>query len=288
MSESREGSPDWLREFQAPSRDVVSLSSASDSSPERPSQNEVKKEEEEEQKDDLIQIKNGDGEAKVNGSKKKSSQSETSSALLDDALDTQEDILAEGDTIKEKAEGHSVPQRLPLVFPDKVQRTKALVECDGDSIDLSGDMGAVGRLVISNSDDLLLDLKGTIYKTAIIPSRTFCIVSVGQTEAKIEAIMNDFIQLEPQSNVFESETMVEGTLDGFLFDSDDETDKTAGPSNQQNDKNENGDKSNARKNKRKNEKPSGGAQKKAKKTVRAPKKAPRKTQAAKGTKKSSK
>ncbi|KAF3325049.1 DNA-binding protein BIN4 [Carex littledalei] len=50
-------------------------------------------------------------------------------------------------------------------------------------------------------------------------------VSVGQTEAKIEAIMNDFIQLEPQSNLFEAETMVEGTLDGFLFDSDEEGEK---------------------------------------------------------------
>ena len=27
---------------------------------------------------------------------------------------------------------------------------------------------------------------------------------------QIEAIMNDFIQLEPQSNVFEAETMMEG------------------------------------------------------------------------------
>lgn len=40
-----------------------------------------------------------------------------------------------------------------------------MIECDGDSIDLSGDVGAVGRIVISNSpngnQDLLLDLKGT-------------------------------------------------------------------------------------------------------------------------------
>lgn len=29
---------------------------------------------------------------------------------------------------------------------------------------------------------------------------------------QIEAIMNDFIQLTPQSNVYEAETMVEGQL----------------------------------------------------------------------------
>lgn len=119
-----------------------------------------------------------------------------------------------------------------------------MIECDGDSIDLSGDVGAVGRIVISNSpngnQDLLLDLKGTnksislvsfmyyviwfltrqgiftnkgfeinvrvillhanyskyfthliiiftyiltgtIYKSTIVPSRTFCVVSYIQT-----------------------------------------------------------------------------------------------------------
>ncbi|RVW41298.1 DNA-binding protein BIN4 [Vitis vinifera] len=91
---------------------------------------------------------------------------------------------------------------------------QALVECEGESIDLSGDMGAVGRIVIldtpSRNHEMFLDLKGTIYKTTIVPSRTFCIVSFGQSEAKVEAVMNDFIQLKPQSNVYEAETMVEG------------------------------------------------------------------------------
>lgn len=41
---------------------------------------------------------------------------------------------------------------------------QALVECEGDSIDLSGDVGAVGRVVISEdhskNHDMFLDLKG--------------------------------------------------------------------------------------------------------------------------------
>ncbi|KAL2226854.1 UNVERIFIED_CONTAM: DNA-binding protein BIN4 [Sesamum indicum] len=93
--------------------------------------------------------------------------------------------------------------RLPLLLSEKVQRSKALVECEGDSIDLSGDVGSVGR-----------------------------IVSFGQSEAKIEAIMNDYIQLKPQSNVFEAETMVEGTLDGFPFDSEDENEKSIAQADQ--------------------------------------------------------
>lgn len=36
-----------------------------------------------------------------------------------------------------------------------------LLECEGDAVDLSGDMGAVGRFTVDRRDDeLLLDLKG--------------------------------------------------------------------------------------------------------------------------------
>ncbi|XP_031124458.1 DNA-binding protein BIN4-like [Ipomoea triloba] len=137
------------------------------------------------------------------------------------------DVLEED--IPEKHNGtHVSYSRLPLLLPEKVQRLKALVECDGDSIDLSGDVGAVGRVVISDnpsgSNEMLLDLKGTIYKTTIVPSMPFCVVSFGPSEAKIDAIMNELIQLTPQSNVYEAETMVEGTLDGFSFDSEEEAD----------------------------------------------------------------
>ncbi|KVH88402.1 hypothetical protein Ccrd_023903 [Cynara cardunculus var. scolymus] len=129
--------------------------------------------------------------------------------------------VLERETTEKQTGPYISSSRLPLVLADKVQRSKALVECEGESIDLSGDLGSVGRVVISDSpsgnQDIFLDLKGvhyfscgTIYKTTIIPSRTFCVVSFGQSEAKIEAIMNDFIQLKPQSNVYEAETMVEG------------------------------------------------------------------------------
>ncbi|TVU40119.1 hypothetical protein EJB05_13569, partial [Eragrostis curvula] len=207
-----------------------------------------------------------------------------------DTLEHQEG-LAEED-IQDKPTGNSISQRLPLILPDKVQRSKALIECDGDSIDLSGDVGAVGRLVVSNgptgNPDLLLDLKGTIYKTTIVPSRTFCVVSVGQSEAKIEAIMNDFIQLEPQSNLFEAETMMEGTLDGFTFDSDEEGDKLPEPHASQNDQNNEDEDQPKPKTKRKAEKTVGKGQKKAKVAGKAPKKVARKTQTTKRTRKAKK
>ncbi|KAK4433218.1 DNA-binding protein BIN4 [Sesamum alatum] len=142
--------------------------------------------------------------------------------------------------------------RLPLLLSEKVQRSKALVECEGDSIDLSGDVGSVGR-----------------------------IVSFGQSEAKIEAIMNDYIQLKPQSNVYEAETMVEGTLDGFSFDSEDENEKSIAQADQQEAAEEQPD----GKSKRKPDKTSGATRKKGKSASgKPPKKVKKKPQVSKKSK----
>ncbi|XP_019437290.1 PREDICTED: DNA-binding protein BIN4 isoform X2 [Lupinus angustifolius] len=178
----------------------------------------------------------------------------------------------EEETNEKLADPNVSSSRLPLMLSEKVHRTKALIECEGDSIDLSGDMGAVGRIVVSDSpsgdQEMYIDLKGTIYKTSIVPCRTFCVVSFGQSEAKIEAVMNDFIQLKPQSNVYEAETMVEGTWDGLSFDSDEEGGKMQ-KSTHQTDQNEDAE-----------ERPNGKSKGKANKTSGAEKKRGRSTAAA--------
>lgn len=184
------------------------------------------------------------------------------------------------ENIPEKQSGTNLSSsRLPLVLPEKVQRTKALVECEGDSVDLSGDMGAVGRIIVSDgpsgNHEMLLDLKGTIYKTTILPSRTFCVVSFGPSEAKVEAIMNDFIQLKSQSNVYDAETMIEGTLDGFTFDSDEEAENLTRPASQ-GDQNENVDHQTNGNVKAKAKKASAMEQKKGKKGAKIPKKVKKK------------
>lgn len=311
MSSSREASPDWLRDYQAPNQDFVTIPSDSDSSPavspirsDRPSYEEPERYPKQEDailldssqgtpvKAKKLKTVKTEGNPVVKGKKSKALKTEKDASVKEEAADEQTEEHAEEDPIGKTA-GPPVSSRLPLLFPDKVQRLKALVECDGDSIDLSGDVGAVGRIVISKNavgkDQMLLDLKGTIYKTTIVPSRTFCIVSVGQSEAKVEAIMNDFIQLEPQSNVFDAETMIEGTLDGFTFDSDDEGDKVPKSSQQNDQNNENGNQAaTPKKGKRKAEKSSGAAQKKSKAAAKPAKKAARKPAAAKRAKKSKK
>uniref|UniRef100_A0A0R0KI25 DNA-binding protein BIN4 n=1 Tax=Glycine max TaxID=3847 RepID=A0A0R0KI25_SOYBN len=107
--------------------------------------------------------------------------------------------VEEEETCEKPAEPNVSSARLPLMLSEKVQRTKALIECQGDSIDLSGDMGAVGRIIISDSpsgdQEMCLDLKGTIYKTSIVPCRTFCVVSFGQSEAKGHWMVSSLIRM---------------------------------------------------------------------------------------------
>ncbi|XP_021805357.1 DNA-binding protein BIN4 [Prunus avium] len=252
MSTSREESPDWLRSFQVPStHSTVSLSSDSESSlngvPSGEDQSDChvlsppkfsKIPDEDESLDKTLTKSVSESPSKKrlkSNSPKQGKNVEDQISLKKKKLDKPKeegncgDVEVADEEASDKPVEPHVSSKLPLVLSEKVQRSKALVECEGNSIDLSGDMGAVGRVIISDSKsanrEMYLDLKGTVYKTTIVPSRTFCVVSFGQSEAKIEAIMNDFIQLKPQSNVYEAETMVEGTLDGFSFDSEDETDK---------------------------------------------------------------
>ncbi|MQM00042.1 hypothetical protein Taro_032775 [Colocasia esculenta] len=327
--DSREGSPDWMRSFQAPAArsSLLYLSSDSDSSPNNsPTKGKDVTNHEEEAvpstvqrlSEDAILIDSGDekpenlakevGKVEKRKSPKKAGKQTTPKKTGKQTTPKKsgkqakdEDMEEEGGDVHEEPADEGAPEkpvvsnvssRLPLVLSDKVQRSKALIECDGESVDLSGDVGAVGRIVISNTaggnDEMLLDLKGTIYQSTIVPSRTFCIVSFGQTEAKIEAIMNDFVQLKPHSTVFEAETMIEGTLDGFSFDMEDEGERIPKSSVSKGDQNDKvGDHADERSS-GKPEKSQGVKRKKATVAAKPPKKVARKAQGSRKAKRTKK
>lgn len=299
MSSSGGDSPDWLRCFKAPNHSVVTLSSSSDSSPSNsPTRDEDIRHDEPtgsvsfklrdgNQNEDVVLI-DGRGESPVKKARKlKGSRSKKNIENHDlGEEDWNEREAAEDEILEKHVIEPQISSMLPLVFSEKLQRSKVLVECEGDSIDMSGDVGAVGRISISNHE-MLLDLKGTIYKTTIVPSRTFCVVSFGQTEAKIEAVMNDFIQLKPHSNVYEAETVVEGTLDGFSFDSDEGEKMPKASARQSNKKNDNEDPADMEPNGN-GEKSLGVIRKKGKTMAKPPKKGGRKAQVSKNAKKTKK
>ncbi|XP_076909068.1 uncharacterized protein LOC143566194 isoform X2 [Bidens hawaiensis] len=273
-SNSREYSPDWLRNVQAPAAaSVLALTSSSSESDQLPISSVIRNQYPQQQEPkrsvwdltsdsdhDLSEGQHPKPEddadeettslSKLESSRKKLKLEQQDTEIITKVAEQENDgtkgLEREAAADEKQTAGgpYISSSRLPLLLADKVQRSKVLVECEGESIDLSGDLGSVGRVVISDSpsgnQDMLLDLKGTIYKTTIMPSRTFCVVSFGQSEAKIEAIMNDFIQLKPQSNVYEAETMVEGTLEGFSFESEDEGDKHVTRQAEENDPQNNG------------------------------------------------
>lgn len=128
-----------------------------------------------------------------------------------------------------------VMTKLPILLPEKISRNKVLVECsgqDGSATDLSGDHGAVGRIVVSGEkgkEDVALDLKGTIYSLSIAPCCTMCVLGMTGSELKVEAMVNDFVQLREQTNLFDGE-VGQGNYQGLFDVEDDEDDRTKRPS----------------------------------------------------------
>lgn len=95
---------------------------------------------------------------------------------------------------------------LPFVFSSKInsKNSTILVQLEDSNLDLSGDVGAVGRLHCKTNDTLMLDIKGHQYTGDIVPCASFMIVSMTPTEAKVDAVLNDFCQISRKKNVFDS------------------------------------------------------------------------------------
>ncbi|KAF5839914.1 hypothetical protein DUNSADRAFT_18328 [Dunaliella salina] len=98
-----------------------------------------------------------------------------------------------------------------LVIPDKLPRNKVMAElCPGEDdqlVDLAGDSGAVGRMIVAGEqgiEQLQVDLKGAMFDASVLPlAGTALVVNIGPSEAKVEALMNDYLHLHP----------IEGLLD---------------------------------------------------------------------------
>ena len=123
--------------------------------------------------------------------------------------------------------GANRPGEIPLLMPANVNRNKVFFELEGtgEAVDLEGDVGVVGRLLSNTSEKhgsgLQMDMKGVIYDARILPTpASVVILAVNATEAKVESITHDFVQLrrDPVANGGPG-----ATLDGYLgADSDDE------------------------------------------------------------------
>lgn len=100
-----------------------------------------------------------------------------------------------------------------LVIPDKLPRNKVMAElCPGEDdqlVDLAGDSGAVGRMIVAGeqgSEQLQVDLKGAMFDASVLPlAGTALVVNIGPSEAKVEALVNDYLHLHPMEGLLDDE-----------------------------------------------------------------------------------
>ncbi len=119
--------------------------------------------------------------------------------------------------VKKKARGPPQPQNeLPFVAAQRLDDSLTLLQAEGDKLDLSGDVGAVGRVKVEG-EDVVLDIKGTLYRTTTYVTNSMCVVAVGDDDAKVTALMNHAVVLRAEGNLFAAD---DGALDGHVYDDD--------------------------------------------------------------------
>ena len=119
-----------------------------------------------------------------------------------------------------------------LMIPEKLSKTKVLVQFDEASdakLDLSGDIGAVGRFLVigkaaacgvkgekgekgangaeltTDQVHLRMDLKGQMYNCRVLPTCTTMVMSLKDDEAKVESIATDLMRLDHDAHAQEGQ-----------------------------------------------------------------------------------
>jgi hypothetical protein len=114
------------------------------------------------------------------------------------------------------------------VLPERLAKSKVIVELEGegDAVDLEGDAGAVGRFYsVDGGEELRLDLKGVVYEARMVPSATCLLVKLEAGEARVEAVMNEYMCLRKEAAAVADDS---GMADGFAFGEDSERSAPSG------------------------------------------------------------
>lgn len=101
---------------------------------------------------------------------------------------------------------------LPLVAASKLEDSLVLLQGVGEELDLSGDVGAVGRVKITNGA-LYVDMKGGVFRTHTYASNTIAVVSIADDEARITTVLEEAVTLQCERNLFESDQLIKGHLE---------------------------------------------------------------------------
>ena len=105
---------------------------------------------------------------------------------------------------------------MPLIVSDKSSKNIYLMECCHGELDVSGDIGAVGRLS-SDSQKLTLDMKGLLFQGGVYDIPSVLVVNMTGTEAKVEAVVDKFWDLRYVGDSMDTETILEGSMDSAAY-----------------------------------------------------------------------
>eukprot|EP00468_Gymnochlora_sp_CCMP2014_P004619 CAMPEP_0167762098 /NCGR_PEP_ID=MMETSP0110_2-20121227/12555_1 /TAXON_ID=629695 /ORGANISM="Gymnochlora sp., Strain CCMP2014" /LENGTH=488 /DNA_ID=CAMNT_0007648887 /DNA_START=1 /DNA_END=1468 /DNA_ORIENTATION=- len=144
------------------------------------------------------------------------SQSKKSSMKKIDSLVAVKDSSKDPDLqviTKNGKKSKEILDAMPLLLP-KTGYEMMLVQIEDEKLKIGAEVGAIGRFKADRRKGLTIDLKGKSYKASFLQTAgTFAVVSYTAEEAKIEAVSNEVITLDYKSSIFDTETLLEGTLD---------------------------------------------------------------------------
>ena len=147
----------------------------------------------------------------------------------------EEDVATLGSARVESSKikfSRSVPVLAPN--PKKISRATFLVQCEDPSLDFDGDSGVIGTIKSSSESALQLDIKGQLFEGSVLPCNSMMVVDIGASEVKIEALMNNFVQLHKIQNPHDDNCDVDLSDSGD--DQDHEDDEAAAKGSKAKDK----------------------------------------------------
>ncbi|KAJ8902832.1 hypothetical protein NDN08_006152 [Rhodosorus marinus] len=119
-----------------------------------------------------------------------------------------EDEIVESSILQSKIKSNTIP----LICPPKLEENLVLAQSADVSFDLSGDVGAVGRVKIEEGK-LSFDLKGTFYDAGRVACNSMLVVAVGDTEARVSSVIDEYLLLTESTEDTGGEKVLAGNVD---------------------------------------------------------------------------
>lgn len=107
--------------------------------------------------------------------------------------------------------GASLKGVMPLVVAPKLDDSLVLLQGSGEELDLSGDVGTVGRVKMTDGQ-LYIDLKGGVFKASTYATNCMAVMGIHDDEARITSVLDEAVLLTCERNLFASDQVLKGDI----------------------------------------------------------------------------